>query len=1104
MSTVFTDNSNWDTFAPDSDDIAIIPNTGVDPTISGAVTVAQIQINDGGHLTVDSSGVLTVDVLTMAPGTSSAFLTINEGSVTVTTSATLSSTGSSFSYITGSAGGSFILQAIATMTVNSNIASPCLIDVPVITLDGTVNIQSGALVIDSSTPTAGTIHLNSVSNNVILQVVNGTLTVDTLELNPGSSGNAEVSIDTGGTVAIGTSFEMNGSVTHQSLVTGVGLLTLGASGDLDVNVGAGDLPAEIQVGSTFDGDVNVDADGKLSLSNGGTYRVRKTCSVGANAFVRVLGGSILTCETSGQLGGTGSYLVDDDGFLNFDVTQTGTMTLTSHGPVGNHATLSGAADPLFGPTADVTITSGVSGSEWRTQSMDRNAGTMKVQSDGTHSFILTIVSSSNFINDGVILLNGDTGAQPTISGAGILINNAGARLEASGNSGISCAINNMGELRVSGGQLDLSQSYTQNAATALLRVQNGNTLSVSGGNVTLNDGMASVEGTLSAFSNTLSLNGSSVLEGDGLINGDVVNASRIRPGGSGVSGTLTINGNYSQTMNLGVVEIEFTSNSVFDKIVVQGNMTLNHELEFNLVGAYVPTVNTVFPAVFEIPGGQSRTGNYTSFFQNETGKGVYFVPVYNGNDVDFRTKTLAVAVAQSINATPSVPVNGTLTSTDADGDVPTYLIQSQPAKGTVTITNSATGAFTYTANAGATGTDSFLFKVDDGILFSNNQTVTINLTAPPVIASATPSPNPAKVGSTVTFAAVASDPASLPLTYSWDFQDGQPHTMGNPITHVFPNAGNFTVILRVFNGSSLATMNVSVDVLGPNSGAETITNVGDGKDPVTNPLNGIMLSIASSNGGVVELAVDLNALVRESFDVNTGFDTIKGRQNVRKGLRPTEKFVEPGLAVATTIATDAGSTTERGKARRQIAVSSREVGQAPPFTAPPVNRTIETQSMKGKFLFSSTKPDQFTFTGTFELPEGLDVSEERTLEIGIGNVIDAVTISAKGKSAGPTLNRISKAQIKYPKVSKDNPLTTAGQKAKLTLTMKGVNFSSIGFDTEGIAATLRGDEVGLKAVPRAIQTAISFAGSTWEGSIPVDFKLAKKADSGTIQTRRAN
>jgi len=932
-----------------------------------------------------------------------------------------------------------------------------------------------------------------------------TLQVGTLNMSAAAGLNADISLDPSSSLIVGTAMSMICSTTHQSRIMGSGAFTLNAAATLSVTGGASDLPAEFQTGATFDGPVTVAASRVLNFTNGGTYRVHNTMNASASsAQVVVLGASILDVESGGQLSGT--FVVDDDGFANFDTTQTGAFTLSSTGSALNPTGLSGSADPLFGATATVTITAGIDGAQWDTQNGDRNAGTITVDGQ-SFTFGVNIPSSSSFINSGTFTLIGDTSDQPSVVGSGILINQSAGVLDCGGNSGISCAINNMGELRVSGGQLDLSQPYTQNAATALLRVQNGNTLSVSGANVTINDGMAIIEGTLSAFSNALNLNGASVLEGDGLINGDVNNAARIRPGGAGVASTLTINGNYSQTMSLGVVEIEFTSNSEFDKIVVQGNMTLNHELEFDLVGAFVPTANTVFPAVFEIPGGQSRSNFFSSFIQNETSKGVYFVPEYNGNDVDFRTKTLAVAQAQSINAVPAVPFNGTLTSTDADGDVPTYLIQSQPAKGTVTITNSATGAFTYTANAGATGTDSFLFKVDDGILFSNNQTITITLgsaVAPAVIASATASPNPAKVGSTVTFTADATDPASLPLTYSWDFKDGQPHTMGNPITHVFPAAGTFVVTLRVFNGSALAQMDVSVEVLGPNSGAETIINVGDGKDPVANPLNGITLSIASSNGGVVELAVDINALIRAGFDVDTGFDTIKGRQANRQGLRPTNKFVEPGVAVATTVATDVGTTTERGKARRQIAVSSREVGQTAPFTALPVDRTIETQSMKGKFLFSSTKPDQFTFTGSFELPEGLDLSQERTLEIGIGNVIDSVTISAKGKSSTPILNRISKAQIKYPKVPKDSPLTTAGQKAKLTLTMKGVNFSSIGFDTEGIAATLRGEEAGMKSVPRSIQTAISFAGSTWEGSIPVDFKLTKKADSGTIQGRRAN
>jgi alpha-tubulin suppressor-like RCC1 family protein len=57
-------------------------------------------------------------------------------------------------------------------------------------------------------------------------------------------------------------------------------------------------------------------------------------------------------------------------------------------------------------------------------------------------------------------------------------------------------------------------------------------------------------------------------------------------------------------------------------------------------------------------------------------------------------------------------VSGTLVATGIQG-TPAYTIASPPSQGTVTITNAATGAFTYTANAGANGRDRFTFKVSD-------------------------------------------------------------------------------------------------------------------------------------------------------------------------------------------------------------------------------------------------------------------------------------------------------------------------------------------------------------------------------------------------------
>jgi Tol biopolymer transport system component len=56
---------------------------------------------------------------------------------------------------------------------------------------------------------------------------------------------------------------------------------------------------------------------------------------------------------------------------------------------------------------------------------------------------------------------------------------------------------------------------------------------------------------------------------------------------------------------------------------------------------------------------------------------------------------------------------GQLPATDGDGDALTFSIVTQPTKGTLAITNTATGAFTYTPNAGVLGYDPFTFRATD-------------------------------------------------------------------------------------------------------------------------------------------------------------------------------------------------------------------------------------------------------------------------------------------------------------------------------------------------------------------------------------------------------
>ncbi|MDM8557525.1 Calx-beta domain-containing protein [Candidatus Parabeggiatoa sp. HSG14] len=72
-------------------------------------------------------------------------------------------------------------------------------------------------------------------------------------------------------------------------------------------------------------------------------------------------------------------------------------------------------------------------------------------------------------------------------------------------------------------------------------------------------------------------------------------------------------------------------------------------------------------------------------------------------------------------------LNDLLTATDADGDNLTYIKASDPSNGTVTITSS-TGFFIYTPTSNYKGSDSFTFKVNDGVVDSNTATVNITIT----------------------------------------------------------------------------------------------------------------------------------------------------------------------------------------------------------------------------------------------------------------------------------------------------------------------------------------------------------------------------------------
>jgi hypothetical protein len=363
------------------------------------------------------------------------------------------------------------------------------------------------------------------------------------------------------------------------------------------------------------------------------------------------------------------------------------------------------------------------------------------------------------------------------------------------------------------------------------------------------------------------------------------------------------------------------------------------------------------------------------------------------------------------------------------------------------------------------------------------------------------------VGQQLTFTGVATDPSGFPLTYNWDFGDGMTAS-GALVQHVYNVGGDFTINLTVTNGGSSTTLQIPISIFAPATGAEGVTNIGLDDPPVTNVFNGISISVDFSDGGIIGLTIDINALIRSAFNVSTDFSGTGGSLGTRAGLNPIMQFTNSGVFVATTSATDAATNTVAGKARKTLAVGDKELGKTPKYKNEPKSPKIKTGKIGGKFSFSRSgaastgKSDVVAYTGTFELPEGLDLTSKPTFAFSIGNIVDSITVDAKGKGISPSASGfIKKVQVKFPKLPKGTTVTSAGQMGTFQVNIAGVDLSSKGFDTEGIQGSVLASEKSLKTVPRSIQIAMVFGGAAYDATADVSFKLGTGGTSGAIGTR---
>jgi len=434
--------------------------------------------------------------------------------------------------------------------------------------------------------------------------------------------------------------------------------------------------------------------------------------------------------------------------------------------------------------------------------------------------------------------------------------------------------------------------------------------------------------------------------------------------------------------------------------------------------------------------------------------------------------------------------DGTATLDFGDGTPPVTVDSSTDPTHVYGKAGEYTATFTVTNTSGASQTGAIRFMAP----LSDKNTVGklpgISITA----LNATP--NPAKAGGEITFSGAFSvSNVSAELSGVLDFGDGSaPFTaagtplstsMKGQITHTYAADGVYKAVLDICGGGAEASADLYVVI---------------GSGTAVNSLNGLISSAQVSAGGVANLQLIVSSLTGATTATTT-FDDTLGRADPVDGLLPSRTFTAPALSVATSIAKDAAGN-ELGKIRKTIVVGAADVGDSTALPAPP-SREVKISKLAGKFAFGKGTADQVSVSGSIQLPAGFNPAQAggNPLVIGVGNIVDTVTIDAKGKPGVPTglAGRLKKASVKYPKLS--GP-ALGGEVAQVGLTLSLPNMSVAGFDTEGISNTLRPDEKRQKAVPRFVQVSLLFGGVPYEIYAPVTFKLSAKGDAGQIATRK--
>lgn len=313
-----------------------------------------------------------------------------------------------------------------------------------------------------------------------------------------------------------------------------------------------------------------------------------------------------------------------------------------------------------------------------------------------------------------------------------------------------------------------------------------------------------------------------------------------------------------------------------------------------------------------------------------------------------------------------------------------------------------------------------------GISGQNNGTIIVWSNQPP-IASFTATPNPATVGTSVTFDASASnDREGYPQVYDWVFGDGVSAVVSNnPITtHTYATPGLFTASLEVTDlvgaTSSVVTVNISVTTANqaPVAHSQSLGAAEDtalavtltGSDPDSNPLTYAVVS-SPAHGTLAGVAPALTYTPAANYFGPDSF-TFKVNDGTTDSALATVSLNVTPVNDAPALASPGNHTVD------ELALLSFTLAATDVDTADTLSYSISAGNLAGMNLVASTGAFSWTPTAqqgpgsysvTFRVTDSGGLFDEKTIALAVNEPVVAgptdVTAQLQITVTGFRLNR---------------------------------------------------------------------------------------------------